>query len=124
MAVLLPEPVEADDSTLLSVLVEAPALSRTLYRRGGFEELEPNVLQVLVALHRSSGRTVGELTDELALGQGTVSTALGVLAERGFVIAKADTADRRRQLQSITRSGRGLVNRFLAQARERLSGRN
>ena len=121
MAVIVPDPAQTDDVTLLSVLVEAPALSRTLYRRGGFEGLEPYVLQILVALHRSSGRTVGELTAELALSQGTVSTALGLLEERGFVSARADDADRRRQLQSITRLGHRVVRRFMAQARERLT---
>ena len=68
-----------DGEELRRVLVEAPALVRRLYRRGGFEGLEPNAMQVLIALDNEPGQPVGQLVDALVLGQGTVSTALARL---------------------------------------------
>lgn len=96
----------------LRALIEAPTKARRLYERGGFEELEPFALQVLIAVQLLGEPTVGELVGELALGQGTVSTALTKLADRDLVTAAPDPADRRRQRQRITRGGRALVRRF------------
>jgi DNA-binding MarR family transcriptional regulator len=109
-----------DQEAIISALVETPALARRLYRRGGFDALEPNALQVLVALFDSAPMTVGALADSLVLGQGTVSTALSVLSKRGLVQGKPDPDDRRRQLQRITRSGAGVVRRFVADTQHRL----
>lgn len=99
---------------LLRELVVAPARTRQLYRRGGFEGLEPNVLQVLLALYRQSDRTVGALAEELVLRQPTVSTALALLQSQGLVAERDDPSDRRRRRQRITRSGRALVRRFVS----------
>ena len=114
-------PDTAQTNSLLDDLVELPARVRRLYRRGGFEGLEANVLQVLIELYRVSDQTVGTLAEHLALTQSTVSTALGILAERGLLQGKTDPLDRRRQRQCITGNGRTLVRRFLAHARTRLS---
>lgn len=108
------DPDRQDNGALLRELVEAPARTRRLYRRGGFEGLEPSVLQVLVALHRESDRTVGALAEELVLRQPTVSTALAVLQRRGLVAERDDPSDGRRRRQRITRSGRALVGRFVS----------
>lgn len=110
-----PDTTQTD--SLLDDLVELPARVRRLYRRGGFEGLEPNVLQILMELYRESDQAVGTLVKRLALGQSTVSTALGVLEERGLLQGKSDPLDRRRRRHSITREGRALVRRFLAHAR-------
>lgn len=112
---------DLNDAALERALVEMPTAARLLYPRGGFENLEPNALQVLVALHVESDRTVGELVEQLVLGQGTVSTALGRLRERGLVVADDDIADRRRRRQRITRTGRALVRRLIQDARRRLT---
>lgn len=109
-----------NSEALVGALVDAPSLTRTLYPRGGFEGLEPNVLQVLIALYAAPDQTVGELVERLVLGQGTVSTALGVLEKRKLVTAQADPEDRRRQRQRITRSGTALAKRFLREVRQRL----
>jgi DNA-binding MarR family transcriptional regulator len=92
----------------LRVLIAAPTLTRRLYQRGGFESFEANTLQVLIAVQEMQEPTVGELVEALALGQGTVSTALGRLEHRGLVSAYADQQDARRARQRITRKGRAL----------------
>lgn len=97
-------------------------LSRRVWFRGGFEGLEANALQVLVALSLRGERTVGALVGDLALGQGTVSTALARLQERGLVLENVDVADKRRRVQRITRDGDRLVERFVSQAVMRVSG--
>ena len=109
-----------DLPSLVPVLLAPAIATRKLYERGGFEELEANVLQVLLALSVHESMGVGELADELALGQATVSTALRVLAERGLVQAKRDVADGRRRPQRITSSGLRLVIRFAELADRRL----
>jgi DNA-binding MarR family transcriptional regulator len=98
----------------LSLLIGAPTLTRRLYQRGGFEGLEANVLQVLIAVTLTPGSTVGELTETLALAQGTVSTAVTNLSGRALINATADSRDARRQLLRATRAGRLLVERFAA----------
>ena len=108
-------------NALLQALVDAPTLTRCLYPRGGFDGLEPNELQVLVALHLHSDRIVTDLVNQLQLGQGTVSTALASLHERGLVRPAVDRRDARRQRQRITPAGRRLVQHFASQARKRLS---
>lgn len=97
-------------------LIEAPTCTRRLYRRGGFEGLEPNALQVLIAVELLGEATVGELVEELALAQGTVSTALATLQREGLATSQSDSADRRRELQRVTAKGRRLVRRFAAHA--------
>lgn len=117
---IAPDPDRNFDAELLRALVDVPARARRLYPRGGFEGLEPNALQVLVALRLEPGQTVGELVARLALGQGTVSTALALLRRRGLSEEHADPADKRRRRQGITASGRRLVARFLADTAPRL----
>lgn len=107
-----------DEREQLHGLIAAPTTARRLYQRGGFEDLEANTLQVLIAVQLMAQPTVGELTDELALAQGTVSTALSQLQERGLVTALADPSDGRRQRQRITQEGRLLVRRFLSVVRQ------
>ena len=104
---------------LRRLLVEAPALTRRLYRRGGFEGLEPNTMQVLIALDNESGQSVGQLVDLLVLGQGTVSTALARLQADRLVDEAVDDGDRRKRVQAITKEGRAVVQRFVADARVR-----
>jgi DNA-binding MarR family transcriptional regulator len=111
---IAPDPDRQREDALLRDLVDAPALTRRLYRRGGFDGLEPNTLQVLVALHRESDRTVKALTEQLVLRQPTVSTALARLRDRGLVAEHADPSDGRRRRQHITRRGRALVRRLLS----------
>jgi DNA-binding MarR family transcriptional regulator len=115
MTFLHPDQDSADDTARKRLLIEVPTLTRRLYRRSGFAGLEANTLQVLIAVELAPRRTVGELVEELALAQSTVSTALTRLQERGFVVADNDRDDARRQLQQITPRGRQLVNEFLAE---------
>lgn len=103
----------------LRELIATPTRARRLYKRGGCEGLEPNVLQVLIAIELSGQPTVNELVKELALGQSTVSTAIATLAERGLVATAPDSDDRRNQRQRITAAGRALVRRFADAAWQR-----
>lgn len=98
----------------LRFLIDVPATARRLFPRGGFEGLEANHVQILIALKLTTGATVGELVEALALGQGTVSTGLGVLEERGLVKAKPDPGDRRRKQQELTAKGERTVERFVS----------
>jgi DNA-binding MarR family transcriptional regulator len=99
--------------------LQAAILTRRVWTRGGVEGLEANALQVLVALAVGGERTVGALVERLALAQGTVSTALARLQERGLVEEALDDADKRRRVQVITQAGELLVQRFLDDAVER-----
>lgn len=119
---VIPKADRPAGDALAEALVQAPALTRRLYPRGGFEGLEANALQVLVLLQHRPGLSVNDLAAELVLGQGTVSTALGLLEQRGYVAAKTDEDDRRRQRQYLTRSGRALVQRFTRSVEESLRG--
>lgn len=98
----------------LRFLIEVPSTARRLFPRGGFEGLEANHVQILIALKLTSGMTVNHLVETLALGQGTVSTGLGVLEDRGLVTAKPDASDRRRKQQRLTAEGTRMVDRFVA----------
>jgi DNA-binding MarR family transcriptional regulator len=109
-----------DTEEQMRSLLEVATITRRIYQRGGTEGLEANALQVLIAVQLMVQPTVGELVDELALGQGTVSTALARLQQRGLVTALTDPTDARRQRQRIAQSGRALVKRFLRVARQRV----
>ncbi len=104
-----------DEHEHLRTLIDAPTQTRRLYPRGGFDGLEANTLQVLIAVKLLDHPTVGELMAELVLAQGTVSTALGHLRARGLVTSVSDGADARRQRQHATRTGEELLTGFLAQ---------
>ncbi len=105
----------ADELTQKRLLIEVPTLTRRLYRRAGFADLEANTLQVLIAVDLAPTSTVGELVAELSLAQSTVSTALARLQQRGLVVAKDDPGDARRQRQELTKAGRRLVAAFVSE---------
>lgn len=77
-------------------VLDVATRSRRMYARGGFMGLEPNVLQVLIAVSIDPGRTVGDLVEQLALGQSTVSRAMTLLEGRCLTHPENDPADRRR----------------------------
>lgn len=101
------------DEDKLRFLIEVATASRRLFPRGGFEGLEANHVQILVALKLAKAMTVNELVEGLALSQGTVSTGLGVLEDRGLVRAEHDPDDRRRKQQQLTTEGVRTVKRFI-----------
>jgi DNA-binding MarR family transcriptional regulator len=109
----------ADRQALLAELIEAPTLTRRLYPRRGFAGLEPNVLQVLIAVELHPSSTVGDVADRLALAQGTISTAVARLREERLVDAAADELDARRQLLTTTAAGRRAIDEFIASAPRR-----
>jgi DNA-binding MarR family transcriptional regulator len=76
--------------------------------------LEPNAMQVLIALRLAPRQTVSSLVQSLAIGQGTASTALAELQGRGLVVDEVDLTDRRRRFQDIMASGKTRLERFLA----------
>jgi DNA-binding MarR family transcriptional regulator len=103
----------------LKGLIDPPAQTRRIYQRKGFDDLEPNVLQVLIAAELEPGSIVGDLAARLALAQGTVSTALALLQQRGLLRATPDVDDARRQRQEVSTAGRALVDRFVAEVEDR-----
>jgi DNA-binding MarR family transcriptional regulator len=105
----------AHDKTLRA-LIEAPALTRRLYNQREAYGLEPRALQVLVAVRLRDRATVKDLAQELALPHKTVSELLTKLQAQGLVISDADPADKRRQLQMITTTGRERVDSFAREA--------
>jgi DNA-binding MarR family transcriptional regulator len=117
MSSLHPKQDLKDETEKLRYLIEMPTIARRLYPRGGFEGLEPNHVQILIALKLVPGATVNELVETLALGQGTVSTGLGRLEDRGLVTAEPSPEDRRRKQQKLTAEGQQTVARFLSVSR-------
>jgi DNA-binding MarR family transcriptional regulator len=93
--------------------LDTAAQARRLFPRGGYRGLEPHGLQVLLALCAEPDRTVGELSERLALNRTTVSHALSVLHERGLVTRSAEQQDRRVRRQRATAKGRTLSLRYL-----------
>jgi DNA-binding MarR family transcriptional regulator len=104
---------------IVDALLRIPAASRRLYPRAGTEGLEPNTLQVLIAVAEQRAVTVGALVDLLALSQGTVSTALAKLRERGLVDEVRDDRDSRRRFLSATSAGSDVAQAFIEGAKER-----
>jgi DNA-binding MarR family transcriptional regulator len=105
---------ECEPEAALEGILRAAVWTRRNFPRGGFEGLEPNAMQVLIALRLAPRQTVSSLVQSLAIGQGTASTALAELQGRGLVVDEVDVTDRRRRLQDITALGEQLLERFLA----------
>lgn len=101
-----------DTNKQLREFITVPAQTRRLYPRGGFEGLEANTLQVLIAMEVLGQPTVNELIEELALPQGTIATAVARLQREKLSTAKLDAAHHRRERHAITAKGRRLVARF------------
>jgi DNA-binding MarR family transcriptional regulator len=93
--------------------LDTAAQARRLFPRGGYAGLEPHRLQVLLALCAEPDRTVGEISERLALDRTTVSHALTALRELGLITRPAQQDDRRVRRQRPTAKGRRLSSRYL-----------
>jgi DNA-binding MarR family transcriptional regulator len=99
---------------IIREVLTAAVRTRRAFPRGGPEHLEPNAVQVLLALSLSDRAAVGALADQLALGPSTVSHALDRLRRDGLVETLQSQTDKRAQLQHITADGESAVAQFLA----------
>ena len=90
--------------------------------RVGGDNLEPNVLQVLIALEVLTTPTVENSLTSVVLAQSEVSITLARLQERGLPTTIPDPNDARRQRQGIIPEGCMVVCRLLGAAHEREIG--
>lgn len=106
---------------LARAALEHARVSRLVYKRGGFEGLEPIEVQVLLAaLITPAKKTVGELAELFELKRPTVSNAVAKLTSAKLLDADPDPTDARSQVLRTTAKGREVAERFLAHARPHL----
>ena len=70
--------------------------------------------EILVTIHRYSGLTQRELSEQLMLIKSNATALLNKLEARGLVCRKTDAADSRIKRLSLTRSGISLVQKSFA----------
>lgn len=106
-------------------VLQLAVLGRLLYapskRSRRLAELEPLDIQLLLALWRTPESTGGELSATLQVIPQTVSKSLRRLRTRGLIADAVANPDRRERRHAVTRAGRTAVQKFLADAEERLA---
>ncbi|WP_019927033.1 MarR family winged helix-turn-helix transcriptional regulator [Nocardia sp. BMG111209] len=85
-------------------------LRRRFLEASDSRELTPSQMSVLSRLHKRGDSTASDLAAAERVRPQAVAATLGVLDERGFVERRTDPADRRRQVVSLTRAGRDLLD--------------
>jgi DNA-binding MarR family transcriptional regulator len=74
-------------------------------------------MQVLIQIWLEPGLPVSDIAERLALDRATVSAAVATLGRDGLIQdSEKSPADARRRHQRVSRSGRQVVERFLAEA--------
>src|SRR5699024_4540556 len=69
-------------------------------------QIEPAAYSVLFTLQREGPQRMTAISKHLGIGKPTLSRQLSTLAERGFITKKADPADGRALVVSLTEQGR------------------
>ena len=100
-----------EKEALLGALITLPALMRRVYERGGFEQLEPNVMQVLLAVEASPGISTGDLAVRLDLKPATVRHALILLRSKNLV-RRSGSSGRAYSFRTAA-AGRRTASRFI-----------
>jgi DNA-binding MarR family transcriptional regulator len=113
-------PIETQVLSAMRRLIRATDLdSKRLARR---TNLSTSQLLVLELLAEDSAHTVGTITERVGLAQGTVTSMIDRLEERGLVERRRNATDRRQVNVTLTEQGRklqdlaptALQTRFLA----------
>jgi DNA-binding MarR family transcriptional regulator len=85
-------------------------LRRRFLEASDSRELTPSQMSLLSRLHKRGDSTASDLAAAERVRPQAVAATLGILEERGFVERHADPADRRRQVVSLTGTGRALLD--------------
>jgi DNA-binding MarR family transcriptional regulator len=101
-------------SSDLERLLTAPAQTRSVYTKGGFEGLAPRAIQALLAVQIIGEPSVREVALKIAVSQRSAGDLLRKLQSLGLVETRSDPADGRVQRQRITADGRSMTGRFAA----------
>lgn len=73
---------------------------------------EPRWFAIVSMLRKESVLSVGELASRLGISHAAISQLRGELIAAGLVRAKADPADRRRQLLELSAAGKRMVTKL------------
>lgn len=82
-------------------------------------EIEPAAYSVLFTLQREGSQRMTDIAKHLGIGKPTLSRQLTTLAERGFIDKKADPADGRALMISLTVEGRSRLEAAQKERSER-----
>ncbi len=77
--------------------------------------------RVIYFIGRHPGMTVSGLLHILRITKQILSRVLGQLIERGYVVQRQGTSDRRQRLLDLTEKGRGLEEQLSAEQRARIA---
>ena len=102
-----------NDSYAASSMVLLPRLAKQVMRRSGAELLgmDLRLLMALSYLRDHDGAPQHELVDALCMDAKNVVLLLNDLEERGHLVRRRDTGDRRRHRVHITTAGRRALER-------------
>lgn len=92
------------EDTITREMADDPGLKQTALKTG-FAEDGNLLFRVGTALNGSSGLTMGELSDALAVPLSTATRVIDTLVERGYVERFSDSEDRRVVRVRFTRQG-------------------
>lgn len=82
-------------------------------------EIEPAAYSVLFTLKREGAQRMTNISKHLGIGKPTLSRQLTTLAERGFITKKADPADGRALVISLTEEGQARLDAAQKERSER-----
>ncbi|WP_120004336.1 MarR family winged helix-turn-helix transcriptional regulator [Nesterenkonia muleiensis] len=82
-------------------------------------EIEPAAYSILFTLQREGAQRMTHISKHLGVGKPTLSRQLTTLAERGFITKRADPADGRALVISLTEQGKSRLEAAQAQRSER-----
>ncbi|WP_150463049.1 MarR family winged helix-turn-helix transcriptional regulator [Nesterenkonia ebinurensis] len=82
-------------------------------------EIEPAAYSILFTLQREGAQRMTDISKHLGVGKPTLSRQLTTLAERGFITKKADPADGRALVISLTEQGKSRLDAAQKQRSER-----
>lgn len=82
-------------------------------------EIEPAAYSILFTLQREGAQRMTDISKHLGIGKPTLSRQLTTLAERGFITKKADPADGRAMVISLTEQGRSRLDAAQQERSER-----
>ena len=91
------------------------ALARQLRRHRSDSDLTPSQLQILGDVQRAGVIVPGELAARQSVRVQSLTGGLNSLEERGLIVRRTDTEDRRRQLIEITPTAEELLRRDRAE---------
>ena len=115
MTLVSPELDVAAPSGATQLRESMMALARQLRRHRSDSDLTPSQLQILGDVQRAGVIVPGELAARQSVRVQSLTGGLNSLEERGLIVRRTDTEDRRRQLIEITPAAEELLRRDRAE---------